>query len=412
MSDPDWAFHADDNAILDALASGRRRAALGGYFGSAAAAELATLAGAAAQAPRRPGPPVLVIPGIMGSKLGDARRGRRNTGAGAGMIWFDPAAISAGRLADLALPRTPALVPRGVQLFTYARLILQLRLAGFDVATHPYDWRRGLDELGAELAARLAAVPGPVHLVGHSMGGLVARMALARLPPHKVRRLILLGTPNRGSFAAVQALRGTYGFVRKVSRLDPSASPEALAAGVFHTFTGLYDLLPAGTARGGAEVDRPEAWPRQGLAPDPVQLARIAPIRARLAPPDARMLQILGHDCPTVVGLGHGRGGFTYRMGWHGDGTVPVALARLRGIPAWFVTEVHARLPCNGAVIHAIIDLLRRGRTNALPRQGRSRTTALPDVNDALLRRIGRGKIDWRELDARDREAVLADLNT
>ncbi len=410
MKDPDWAFHADDKAILDALARGRRRAELGAYFGAGGAAELALLAQAAARAPRRPGPQVLIVPGIMGSKLG--RPPQRQRSAGRGMVWFDPAAISAGRLRELALPPAVALEPRGVQLFSYARLILELRCQGFEVATHAYDWRLGIDELGARLAARIAALPAPVILIGHSMGGLVARMAVGQLPRRKVRRLVLVGTPNLGSYAAVQALRGTYGFVRKVSRLDPLASAEKLAAQVFHTFTGLYHLLPAGGARGIADVCRPAGWPRQGLAPDPAQLSRVAAVRAALAPPDARMVQIVGIDCATVVGVEATPGGFIYRMGWRGDGTVPVASARLPGVPTWYVRELHARLTCNEAVIRAIIGLLRRGRTRALPQSGRSRRAALPDVDDALLRRVGRGKIDWRRLDARGREAVLVDLNS
>ena len=408
--DPDWAFSADEDAILDALTHDRRRTELGSYFGADAAAALATLAGAAALASRRAGPRVLVVPGIMGSRLGDAGQSRQRRGQG--MVWFNPAAISAGRLADLALSRKPRLQPRGVQLLSYAALILQLRLQGFEVATHAYDWRLGLDELGAQLAARLLATPGPVHLIGHSMGGLVARMAMGRLPRHKVRRLVLVGTPNHGSFAAVQALRGTYGFVRKVSRLDPVASAEELAAGVFHSFTGLYHLLPSGNVRGVADICSPDAWPSQGLRPDPEQLARVAAVRAALAPPDARMLQIIGINHPTVVALGRRPRGFVYHLGWRGDGTVPVAMARLPGLATYYVAEQHARLPCNGSVIHAIVDLLRHGRTSALATRGRSRTSPLPDVDDALLRRVGGGKMDWRGLGAHQREAVLVDLNS
>src|SRR5438128_2326500 len=37
----------------------------------------------------------------------------------------------------------------------------------------------------------------PVGLVGHSLGGLLLRMALTEVPELSVRRLVMLGTPNR-----------------------------------------------------------------------------------------------------------------------------------------------------------------------------------------------------------------------
>ena len=58
--------------------------------------------------------------------------------------------------------------------------------------------------------------------------------------------LVLLGTPNCGSFAAVQAVRGTYAVVRRLAQLAARASAEELAAQVFNTFPSLYDLLPTG----------------------------------------------------------------------------------------------------------------------------------------------------------------------
>ena len=39
----------------------------------------------------------------------------------------------------------------------------------------------------------------PVGLVGHSLGGLLLRLALVQVPELPVGRLIMLGTPNRGS---------------------------------------------------------------------------------------------------------------------------------------------------------------------------------------------------------------------
>lgn len=49
--------------------------------------------------------------------------------------------------------------------------------------------------------------PHPIGLVGHSLGGLLLRRALAAVPELRVRRLVLLGTPNPPARAAVIASR-------------------------------------------------------------------------------------------------------------------------------------------------------------------------------------------------------------
>ena len=407
MTDLDWPFRADDAAVFEALASGAHAASLRSYFGAASYAELARLATGRWRKLQR-GAQVLILPGIMGSKLGSAsRRGRAGE-----TVWFDPTTIAAGGLTALALPEGRTLRPKGVQLFGYARLLLELRQRGFDAALHPYDWRLGLEELGQLLAARIADGEGPVMLVGHSMGGLVARMAIAMLPKRKVRKLILLGTPNFGSFAAVQALRGTYAFVRKISRLDLANSPQFLASRVFHTFPGLYHLLPAGGAPDVPDMCRRHRWPATGLQPDSTLLAQVATVRSGLAAPDERMVQIVGVNRPTVIAVRRRPHGFEYQMGWRGDGTVPLSMALLPKLRTYYVSELHALLPGNCAVIRAVIDIISSGRARALSQRWRSRVESLPAIDDATLRKTSRGKIDWLALDARTREAVMADLNS
>ena len=52
------------------------------------------------------------------------------------------------------------------------------------------------------------ANPGrPVGLVGHSLGGLLLRLALDRVPSLRVHHFAMLGTPNRGSLMARLACR-------------------------------------------------------------------------------------------------------------------------------------------------------------------------------------------------------------
>ncbi len=118
-------------------------------------------------------------------------------------------------------------------------MTLALRKAGYDAVLLDYDWRHDIASLGQRLAERII-VDGRdnVALVAHSMGGLVSRAALTHAAGAKVSQLIMLGTPNTGSLAAVQALRGTYSVVRKIAMLDLRHDAEYLARHVFSTFPG------------------------------------------------------------------------------------------------------------------------------------------------------------------------------
>ena len=404
----DWAFQAKDEAVLKALRSGRHARSLREYFGTPAYAQLAVLAAAARRAKQPSGPKVLILPGIMGSKLGgDGRRGRS-----AEVLWMDPLQIAAGRLTSLTLPSGRALRAVGVLLFSYARLKLQLRIDGRDAEFHSYDWRLGLDELGTQLASRIAAHGRPVILVAHSMGGLVARMAARMLPKRLVRKLIMLGTPNEGSFASVQALRGSYPSVRKMALLDPMHSADYLAEKVFSTFPGVYHMLPAPRRSAGIDLFDPRCWPADRSAPCGALLAQVTAVRAALAPADSRMIHIVGVNQDTVVGVRRTAAGFEYSIARNGDGTVPVALAKLPNLKSYYVEELHSNLANNAQVIAAILDLLRRGRTGRLADRWRVKRGPVRRIDDAQLRMEGGDKIDWRRLTSAEREAALDELDS
>jgi pimeloyl-ACP methyl ester carboxylesterase len=131
----------------------------------------------------------------------------------------------------------------------------------------PYDWRRD-NRVAARKLQRLAEEKlhlqrqrnpdAKLILIGHSMGGLVARYFLECLDGWKdTRALITFGTPHRGSMNAVGFL--VNGFVKKLGPLKV-----ADLTALLRSLTAVYQLLPiypCVDAGGGlqrvAEVDLP-----------------------------------------------------------------------------------------------------------------------------------------------------------
>ena len=277
-------------------------------------------------------------------------------------------------------------------LFTYLKLKLRLRIAGYDADFFAYDWRQSLTDLGAALAAALQKeTAAEVQLVAHSMGGLVARAALAAPAGTKVRRLIMLGTPNYGSYAAVQALRGTFGVVQNLERLDRKHTAVELARDVFGTFPGLHELMPAPGRCETLNLYDAAAWPASEPRPQPERLAAVKRALDKLAPADQRFYLIAGVNQATTVGARMENGDFVYDYSSDGDGTVPLAFARLDGIPPsqiWYVEEQHGSLPNNGKVENAVIDLLASGATQTLPVTPPPASRAITRMTEQELRAL------------------------
>ena len=225
-------------------------------------------------------PAVVIIPGIMGSHLASERGNRR--------IWFDLNRIGRGGLSELRWPSVPgAIVPTGVHP-TYGPLVARLA-AERDVYLFPYDWRAPIrdsatalatflrDEVGIEPGANDDGRARPVDLVAHSMGGLVARTlpSVDRSTWDGTRRLVMLATPNLGSYSAALILTGDDLVTKAISLADLTQSSEAIRS-IVTSFPAVYDLLPSPHAAPGDDDHTAlfgrDAWPPSTRSVPPKRL--------------------------------------------------------------------------------------------------------------------------------------------
>lgn len=340
------------------------------YFGPQLP-ELLTLASSAQSATRGTRgvrPKALVLPGIMGSTLGYKRpiiSFFNDT------LWIDPLDVAIGRLALLAIPSPKKIIALDPFPLVYVGMKLALQSAGFDADYFPFDWRLSLRDLGAALKAKLASLgSGKVHLAAHSMGGLVARAALKQ-GASNIGTVAMMGTPNFGSYSPVLAFRGVHDLATKISGLDFTKSNVELTEKVFSTFPGLAQMLPLGPIANGLNWHDPSFWPASPRVYSGA-LAEGTAVASLLAPARADWHLIAGIDQETIV-LGErdpGGGGLRYQRSFAGDGTVPLASARLpelKDAQVFYVKHGHGTLPMNGSVKQAVIQLFKGEPVTALP---------------------------------------------
>ncbi|MEO8524790.1 MAG: CHAT domain-containing protein [Caldimonas sp.] len=345
-------------------------------------------------------PAVFVIPGILGSNLAlDGKRiwlGFRFVNSLQGLAWNSDGASR--------------VVPDGPIGSVYGDLIERLAET-HEVIPFAFDWRRPIedearrlgDAVDAALAAR-AASQQPVRIVAHSMGGLVARtMALEkpdtwqRMLARDGARLLMLGTPNGGSWSPMQTLSGddTFGNALAAfgSLFDNRGARSTMAGmpGFMQLQASLLDPL--------LRLDRAESWqkladddiarlrerstwhvegvqqtlyqwgaPPQDVLDQAVKLRRRLDAQAAALGADARkMLLVVGHAAFTPAGFTMGDAGLEYLDAQGGgDGRVPLACALLPGVRTWKLDAVHGDLPSRTSAFPAFLELLVNGETTLL----------------------------------------------
>ena len=234
---------------------------------------------------------VVLLPGITGSVLANAK-GKEVWSPSAGAIWRTVGSLG-GSIKELELDRAggadgvtaPRLVPDAtivpglIKIDGYTRieqyLVAQLGLkAGQNYFPFPYDWRldnrvnaRRLEQQAMAWLQQWRATSGAADarlvLVGHSMGGLVARYFLECLGGWQhTRTLITLGTPHRGSLNAVDFL--VHGMKKGIGPLGLDLSP------LLRSLPSAYQLLPTYPCidTGGPSLERVAAAAAAGALPE------------------------------------------------------------------------------------------------------------------------------------------------
>ncbi len=345
-------------------------------------------------------PAVFVLPGILGSNLKlDGKR-----------IWLGFRFING--LKKLAWdPATAARIePDGPIGLVYDDLIERLADT-HEVIPFAYDWRRPVEDearrlataVDAALAARNVSQQ-PVRLLAHSMGGLVARTMRLEKPDTWQRlmardggRLLMLGTPNGGSWAPMQTLSGDDNFGNALvafgSLFDNGGTRKMMAAmpGFIQLQAALLDpnlgLDKASTWQKLADDDMAalrdrSLWHDEGSqrtiyewgAPPQDVLDQAVKLRRRLdAQADAlgadaqKMLLVVGHAAFTPAGFTQTTEGLEYLdTPDDGDGRVPLQSALLPGVRTWKVDAEHGKLPDEASAFAAYIELLTTGQTGQL----------------------------------------------
>jgi pimeloyl-ACP methyl ester carboxylesterase len=129
-----------------------------------------------------------------------------------------------------------------------ALLARRLRACGFEPLLFSYPSVRVTLEQVAQRLERFVheRSPGPVHFVGHSLGGLVVLELLARAPSVPAGRVVLLGSPSTSSLAAEQLVGSRAGRM-----LAGSALPQWRAERGLEVARRVETGAIAGTARFG-----------------------------------------------------------------------------------------------------------------------------------------------------------------
>ena len=343
------------------------------------------------RAPQGPLPVVFVLPGIMGSTLE----------ADGDQIWLGKLNLMLGKFGKLDINRD--VTPKEPFEEYYGELMDRLRET-HEVVPFPYDWRRSILKAGETLAKQIntkldeiqqRGTNQPVRILAHSLGGLVARAMIAQKPDvwrrmtaHNGGRLVMLGTPNGGSYEIVRLLSGYATTLQQLALLDFTRDWAELLELIVR-FPGVLELLPIDNDYQYFGMD---IWQEFQKHDDDMQLMdsplpnRDDLLQARrtwetilAAPLDPeRTLYVAGQAKETPVAwrletekdpehLQPDRHVIVFEATARGDGKVPWDTGIPQNVKTWYLPEVeHGDLPAHEEAFPAYLELLQNGATARL----------------------------------------------
>ncbi|MHC2148346.1 CHAT domain-containing protein [Pseudomonas sp. 210_17 TE3656] len=344
-------------------------------------------------------PVVFLLPGIMGSSLS----------VGDETFWLNPLKLALDGLDGIAMS-APKVSSTGLIELAYEDLYAYLDET-HDVVKYPYDWRQPLESLGTDLAAtlriQLAKQPNrKIRLLAHSMGGLVVRAAFkqdptlwAALIAQADGLVVMLGTPNHGSYSMVETLLGQSDTIRMLARVDLSNELKEILK-IVGEFPGALHLLPAPDfedigGRSPVDLFGAASWSQLALKnndrwfgnelgshPDKVLLNRVKEYWQTLEDnswvdlaPD-RVSYVYGQGKNTPCGLDISGQQLMLRGTAQGDGTVTWRSGKLGNLPDnryWYMPVVHGELASARHYFSDIENLLLKRTPTLLKRLPSSR---------------------------------------
>ena len=363
-------------------------------------------------------PVTIYLPGIMGSHLEVRKGGKPGDGD---RVWFDFFDLNWGGLDKIRIDR-PAVQAESLFGMFYEDLAEYLERTQL-VIRFPYDWRQPIQALAESLAGVLSDAlkthpDQPVRILAHSMGGLVSRAMIAQhadlwddVVARPGGRLVMLGTPNRGSHAMVETLLAKSDSMRKLELIDMKHDMQEVLDIVAGFYGGVQLLPRPGFADGGTPwadyystgtLDEMRKLNRDRWIGDGV-VGKVSDgtfKRARelwdkvltdsTIPHPDRVAYVFGQGKSTPCGVrieGEGANKWLKMVGTsEGDGTVSWAAGKLDNLPAercWYMPVEHGALTATDDYFPAIMELVERGETLRLGRLPVSRGDAATWTYDA-----------------------------